>query len=365
MGVSVMQQLEAFAFWRQQLLAMPGGQELWGLSEVLEAKLMNQAPLYALADEKLDFYVEAPLLGRPQVDVSAQYFAEAFTGSNPFQGGPLTKEGDFFNYYATELAKLKPMLLTHCNLYLEADINDIASADEQAEGKNVATFINLSGDFVQELLPSVLSYRGRLKQLHPLCTLLETIKEWCEPWHFGFMESREIRPLRLVLILKQGLQALKMVLDCIDAPSIPAEGKELLKKIDALGIFKFMLDLDVLEDGSLGETIGVELIPQEAIFPATQQKLVATPLFASLCELLEEAHMADKRIEGLVNTIFAAPLDTCADTYIYSRISHFKLRWQLGEALPAKAYLQMRPVKRQSCLNEALGYEKIKLNEGK
>ena len=79
--------------------------------------------------------------------------------------------------------------------------------------------------------------------------------------------------------------------------------------------------------------------------------------FARLRELLEEACIADKRMEGLVNTIFAAPIS--ADTYIYSRISHFKLRWQAGEALPAKVYLQMRPVKRQSCINEALGYAKV------
>ena len=145
---------------------------------------------------------------------------------------------------------------------------------------------------MQELLPSVLGYRGRLGQLQPVRALLEKVKEWCEPWHFGFMESRDIRPLRLVLILKRGLQDLAKVLDCIDAPPIPREGRELLEKIDALGIFKFMLDLDVLEEGSLGEIVGVELIPQEAIFPATQQQLVATPAFASLCELLEEARIA-------------------------------------------------------------------------
>ena len=224
----------------------------------------------------------------------------------------------------------------------------------------MASFINLSGDFVQELLPSVLAYRGRLGQLQPVHALLEKIKEWCEPWHFGFMESRDIRPLRLVLILKQGLQDLAKVLECIDAPPIPREGRELLENIDALGIFKFMLDVDVLEDGSLGEIVGVELIPQEAIFPATQQQLVATPAFARLCELLEETRIADQRMEGLVNTIIAAPIS--ADTYIYSRISHFKLRWQAGEALPAKVYLQMRPVKRQSCINEAWGYEKVFLN---
>ena len=348
-----MQQLEAFAFWRRQLLAAPMGQQLWGLDKAVEAKLMNQAPLYALNGQKVDFYVEAPLCGQPQVDLSAQYFAEAFAKGNPLQRLDVEQEGAFFHFYAQELSQLKPELLRHCNLYLEADITD------EGEPK-VASFINLSGDFVEELLPSVLAYRGRLKHLQPVRALLEKVKEWCEPWHFGFMESRDIRPLRLVLILKQGLQDLPKVLDCIDAPPIPREGRELLEKIDALGIFKFMLDLDVLEEGSLGEIVGVELIPQEAIFPATQQQLVATPAFARLCELLEETRIADQRMEGLVNTIFAAPIS--ADTYIYSRISHFKLRWQAGEALPAKVYLQMRPVKRQSCINEALGYAKVFLN---
>lgn len=353
MGISAMQQLEAFAFWRRQLLAAPMGQQLWGLDKTVEAKLMNQAPLYALSGQKVDFYVEAPLCGQPQVDLSAQYFAEAFAEDNPLQGLKVEQEGDFFHFYAKALATSKRELLRHSNLYLEADITD------ESEPK-VASFINLSGDFVEVLLHSVLAYRGRLKQLPPVRTLLEKVQEWCEPWHFGFMESREIRPLRLVLILKQGLKDLPKVLDCIDAPPIPREGRELLEKIDALGIFKFMLDVDVLADGSLGEIVGVELIPQEAIFPATQQQLVATPAFARLRELLEEACIADKRMEGLVNTIIAAPIS--ADTYIYSRISHFKLRWQAGEALPAKFYLQMRPVQRQSCLNEALGYAKVLQN---
>lgn len=353
MSIGMRQQLEAFAYWRRQLVCAHGGQELWGLAGSTEAKLMNQAPLYALSKERLDFYLEAPLMGQTQVDLSAQYFAEAFAKRNPLQGLAVEQEGDFFHFYAQELAQFKPELLRHCNLYLEADI---ASEGEP----KVASFINLSGDFVQELLPSVLAYRGRLGQLQPVRALLEKIKEWCEPWHFGFMESRDIRPLRLVLILKQGLQGLPKVLECIDAPPIPKEGRELLENIDALGIFKFMLDLDVLEEGSLGETIGVELIPQEAIFPVTQQQLVATPAFARLRELLEEACVADQRMEGLVNTIIAAPIS--ADTYIYSRISHFKLRWQAGEALPAKVYLQMRPVKRQGCINEALGYAKVFLN---
>ena len=351
MSIGMRQQLEAFAYWRRQLVCAHGGQELWGLAASTEAKLMNQAPLYALGQKRVDFYMEAPLLGRTQVDLSAQYFAEAFAEGNPLQGLPVAQEGDFFHFYAKELATCKRQLLQHCNLYLEADIT--------AEGSpQVASFINLSGDFVQELLPSVLAYRGRLGQLQPVRALLEKVKEWCEPWHFGFMESRDIRPLRLVLILKQGLQDLAKVLECIDTPTIPREGRELLENIDALGIFKFMLDLDVLEDGSLGDTIGVELIFMDAIYPAIQQALVKSEGFAGLCKLLQGARVADQRMEGLPNTIMAAPVDTRADTYIYSRISHFKLRWQAGEALPAKVYLQMRPVQRQNCLNEALGYAK-------
>ena len=347
MGISAMQQLEAFAFWRRQLLAVPMGQQLWGLDKAVEAKLMNQAPLYALSGQKLDFYVEAPLMGPTQVDLSAQYFAEAFAERNPLQGLEVAQEGDFFHYYAKELARLKPALLRHCNLYLEADIT--------AEGEpKVASFINLSGDFVDELLMPVLAYKGHLKQAHFVTALLDNIKEWCQPWHFGFMESRETKPLRLVLILKQGLKNLDAVLECIGACDITPKGRELLAKIDALGIFNFMLDLDVLADASLGDTIGVELIPQEAIYPGTQRRLVQTKAYAELCRLLMEAGLADQRIEGLPNSIMAVPMST--DVYIYSRISHFKLRWRGGKAMPAKCYVQMRPVKRQSCLNEGLGY---------
>lgn len=353
MGISARQQLEAFAFWRRQLLAAPGGQELLGLAKAVEARLMNQAPLYALSGKKLDFYVEAPLCGQPQVDLSGQYFAEAFAEYNPLRRLDVAQEGDFFHFYAQELAQLKPELLRHCNLYLEADI--------ASEGESkVASFINLSGDFVQELLPSVLAYRGRLGQLQPVRALLEKVKECCEPWHFGFMESREERQLRLVLILKQGLADLEKIIAMVGAPSIPQKGLELLRKLDALGMFKYMLDVDVLQDGRVGEIIGIELITKNAIFPATQSAMTQSAEYAQLCKLLQAAGLADARIHSLKNTIIAAPIS--ADTYIYSRISHFKLRWQAGEALPAKVYLQMRPVQRQSCLNEALGYAKVLQN---
>ena len=172
------------------------------------------------------------------------------------------------------------------------------------------------------------------------------------------MESREEKSLRLVLLVKQGLKGLRKALASIGTPKLPSEGWELLAKIDELDIFDYILDLDVLADGSLGDTVGVELILQKAVFPASQRELVQSPKFARLCELLQEAQIADQRLAALPNSIIAAPMSTGADVYIYSRISHFKLRWRQGETMPAKVYVQLRPVQRQSCLNEALGYEK-------
>ena len=172
------------------------------------------------------------------------------------------------------------------------------------------------------------------------------------------MESREEKSLRLVLLVKQGLKDLQKALASIGTPKLPQEGWELLAKIDELQIFDYILDLDVLADGSLGDTVGVELILKKAVFPASQRELVQGPQFARLCELLQGAKLADQRLKALPNSIIAAPMSTGADVYIYSRISHFKLRWQQGKALPAKVYVQLRPVRRQSCLNEALGYEK-------
>ena len=147
---------------------------------------------------------------------------------------------------------------------------------------------------------------------------------------------------------------LQKALASIGTSKLPQEGWELLAKIDELQIFDYILDLDVLADGSLGDTIGVELILKKAVFPASQRELVQGPQFARLCELLQGAKLADQRVEALPNSIIAAPMPTGADVYIYSRISHFKLRWQQGKALPAKVYVQLRPVRRQSCLNEAL-----------
>lgn len=350
MSTNELQQLETFAYWKQRVTATEKGKTLWSLRPAVEAKLMNQAPLYALNGARVDFFAEATLNGTVQVDLSAQYAAEIFAKNNPLKGRSVEQEGDFFHYYAGELARLKPSLLKSCALYLEADISE--ETREQ-----VASFINLSGTIAEKLLPSVLAYRGWSDRYEQVTALLQRLKPWCEPWHFGFMESRREKPLRLVLILKNDLQNIAELLQLAGVLPLPVAGIELLQKIAELGIFSYMLDLDILPDGSIGSTVGIELLPKDAIWPARQRLLVTTSEYERFCKLLQQAGLADERLEALINSIFTAKN---ADVYIYSRISHFKLRWQKQQALPAKAYVQLHGEAVQSCLNEALGYVKVR-----
>lgn len=333
MRTSAWQQLEAFAFWHQQALSTPQGKALWGVDRTIEERLMNQAPLYVLDRQSVDFYAEAVLLGRPRVDLSAQYRADVFYEGNPLSGRSVGKEGDFFHYYAKELEKRKPALLLQCVLYLEADIGEGTSTD-------VSSFVNLSGDFVADLLPLLLKYRRRSMDIPFLLDQLQRVRPWGEPWHIGFMEAREEKPLRLVLLLHHGLSDIPVILQTLGAAPLPQEGWQLLEDIDQKQLHYYMLDLDIFPDGTVGHTIGVELLIKEAKWPWEQQDLMCSENYQTFIQQLQTAGLADQRIEGIAPAV--AENTFRENSVVYSRISHFKLRWQDGRALPAKVYVQIR-----------------------
>ena len=333
MRTSAWQQLEAFASWHKQTLSTREGKALWGVEGAIETRLMNQAPLYVLDRHSVDFYAEAVLLGPPRVDLSGQYRADVFHEGNPLAGRTVEKEGDFFHYYAGELGKRKPALLPQCMLYLEADIGVGTSTD-------VSSFVNLSGDFVEDLLPLLLKYRRRAMDIPLLLDQLKRVRPWGEPWHIGFMESREEKPLRLVLLLHHGLSDIPVILQHLGAASLPSDGWQLLEDIDKKHLFYYMLDLDVFPDGTMGSTIGVELLIKKAKWPKEQQELMATEAYRNFLQELQTASLSDQRIEGIAPAV--AENTFRENSIVYSRISHFKLRWQDGRALAAKVYVQIR-----------------------
>lgn len=110
-----------------------------------------------------------------------------------------------------------------------------------------------------------------------------------------------------------------------------------------IGVYRFMVDLDVLQDGSLGDMVGLEFTPFK-MMPAEQTMLMREPAYKQTVQLLKEWGVADERLDCLPRCIGAGPApDKFQEPYyMYSRLSHFKLRWQGEKLLPCKVYLQLK-----------------------
>lgn len=344
MGTSIVQQLEGFTYWRNLLKNAQSEGLFWAQSGAQEERVMQQAAEYALEGQEVDFYAELPLKGKSGLDLSAQYFATSFVLNNPLERRPVARQGDLFHSYASRLYALRPDLVNKCNLYLEAD----TSTNKESS----AAFINLSGDYVEDLLPQLLEEQGRPEQYKYVQELLVKTKEYCFPWHFGFMDSRKGRPFRLVLGLSKQLKNIPKVLELVKAPALQEKDLQLLEALEQLQLFAFTLDLDLLEDGKVGPTVGLELNFAEAMTCIDQAQIIQTKAFGQFLELLEKYGVADKRIADLGKTVFTKVLRD--DTFLYSRVSHFKLGWQQGKAKAAKIYLQMRVTTKQNTINDSL-----------
>lgn len=336
MSLSGWKQLECFAYWHACVVSAPHGELLWGLEPAGETKLMNVAPLYALDGEPVDWYAEVPLWGKRQVDLSAQYVGTSFYAGNPLAGRIVEKEGDFFHAYIQALAKEKESLVSLCRLYLEADVRE-------NQPVRISSFVNLAGDMIEKLLPSLLEWRGREPEVNPVRTWLKKVRPWCELWHMGFMNARKDHPLRLVLVLKQGLSNLSEILEKGGIPHGLQELWRFVRKASSPAMFDYMLDIDVFPDGTIGDTIGIECIPKGVIWPKDQKSWLETAGYEAFIESLQAEGYADDRVRAIPAAVFTQKLSE--HTTVHSRISHFKLRWKDGTPMAAKVYIQTRAMR--------------------
>lgn len=333
MSLSAWKQLEGFAFWHQKVLSIPFGKKLWGLTGPMEERLMNQAPLYIWDTESVDLYAEAVLDGIPQVDLSGQYRADAFLDGNPLAERATAKEGDFFHSYVKALALKNPKLPHISSVYLEADIREHMSP-------SLSSFVNLAGDRVWDLLPQLLGARGKTGISETVLSFLHHIEPWGGLWHLGFMDSRAEKPLRLVLLLHHGVSDIAEILHTGGREPLTKEAEKLLKEIEALGLFDYMLDLDIEADGHVGPVIGVELLPLGDVWPKVQQRWMQEEPYQIFQELLQKNGLADERIAAVKSSVLTEKLPD--RVWLYARLSHFKLRCQEGKGMPAKVYMQIR-----------------------
>ena len=104
-----------------------------------------------------------------------------------------------------------------------------------------------------------------------------------------------------------------------------------------------MFNIDIMEDGSLGDVIGLEIssIPTRIY---EQQRWMEGADVQYLNGLLKKWDIADARVDMIRDCIFHVGFQK-KDTQAFevtSGFSHFKLRWKKGRRFPAKVYLQVK-----------------------
>lgn len=300
-------------------------------------KQMHVAKAMAVKKGTTEFYAEAELLGEPGVDLITQYQASLFADGNNMYYPLLTKEGDIFVSFVNRLQAINPELLNNRYLYLEADL---------ASGKTTKTsmFISLSYE-LENILDDVLLEVGAGEYLPTLKRCLRCVAPTLVLLHLGFMRGRSEQALRVVLYARDSspeliMQALERLGP--EGERFALQIKERLLLADALNIFEYIIDLDILPDGSWGDIIGLELLLKDDTLER-QKVLFQSEAYKRLLQYFKAWKISDDRVDIVQNCVFAMPVtDPFNGAYfVHSRLSHFKLRWKKGVPMAAKAYLQL------------------------
>lgn len=311
--------------------------------------VVQAAEMYDNGQPFLFFFAEIPLLGAPGVDLSVEYNLSDFLQGNALADTPVAGQGEFLVNYARLLQEHQSELLEHCYTFLEAD-------SSKGKIQKVAQFINLPGNITSTCLAPVLAWKGMQERQAAIEKTLEALQPDLELWQLGFMESRKENPLRLDFhTTETGLEGLIVGAKRLGLKDFVQTAEPILKNIGCMELCDdYAFDVDILPDGSLGDTIGVELKPKE-LYPVLQKQQLQSKGFIRLKTVLKEQGMADERLELLPNCIFGEILNHPAMQafYVYSYLSHIKLVWKAGKPTAAKAYLEMRVVNRDFTINDS------------
>lgn len=311
--------------------------------------LLTTGASYSVQNAYVDYYAEVSLLGRAGIDLSAQYCMADFLQGNLLQESVLAEQGELFYRYAQLLQKRLPKVLPNCYCFLE---KDTATGDKN----QTAIFFNMTGKLVYELAAEVMGWLGYEERLQAVVNCLHSVQPELNLWHLGFMLSRPQAPIRLVLISDSlGAEGILKALDKLGKANQVQLMEPLLRTLESLQLFDFILDIDILPDGTLGNTVGLELV-LDPITPTRQHMAFATRDWKQALSLLQQKGQADERLLLLEQCLLSslAPDEEQEPYYMYSRLSHLKLRWQEQEQLPTKAYLHMKARAMQKCINDIM-----------
>lgn len=302
----------------------------------LTQRIARAAATYELKKGTIAYGAEAKLLGEPGIDLSVQYYAEDFLQENPLLNPYARIEGEHFCSYANALQQLLPHVVKRCKLYFEAD------TFTGTQNADYAAFYSIAGIAADQLLPQLLKEHHEEAKLPAIEKCRKLAAPDMELWLVGFMNSRQQHPLRLVFIASQSNAASLLNALAKLFPALPADMATKLQLLDELQLFTFMLNIDIMPDGSLGSSLGIDLV-LKTLQPSEQKQIAHSKAFKQFIKLLQDWQIADSRVNDLDKCIQVLQLKDPNLTYqLYSVYSHFKLTWKQGQLAPAKCYLGLK-----------------------
>ena len=275
------------------------------------------------------YFAECPLMGAPYFDLAVELRTKQAVMPGVLPKKTPAELKAFLERYYNSLPEEK--------IYLEYDLG---TGDDQ----KAALFVDAWQHQAEEVLEFFRREDLTAATKETLAVLQEKLSDGLQLKYIGRMFSREQQPLRLGMGARAGLepgQGWKVLKKWLRDCGFREQIQQMEKAVGTImleGWLQPVVSFDVFPDGSLGETIGLELAPAVNSYKEQQPMLLSKELQEFLKKLVR-LKMADERVCNLPACVFYAPLDSRSYEYLFSRIFHFKLRWNKEKSLPAKLYL--------------------------
>lgn len=325
----------AYLLWLKYLRSEAGARPLVGSFSEKQLRLAQSLDVYK---GRTAFYAEAELLGEPGVDLITAYKAYLFEKDRILVNPALAREEEGFRCFLNEMqAKYTPETWNRL-VYLESDLTS-------GSIERPSVFVSLNY-MMQDIMEAVVVKQGMASCYPALRRCLTAVDPTLKLISLGFMYGRYEPTMRVVLYALE-LKP-EAIMDSLKRLGVRGEAfatqiEPYLRAAAELDIFEYIVDLDLAQDGTIKDFVGLELLMKDDTV-IKQQHLFQTEAYAKLLQLLQDWHLADARANLIAGCVFAKDVtDPINGAYhVTSGLSHFKLRWKQENILPAKVYLLLQ-----------------------
>lgn len=325
----------AYLLWLKYLRNEVNARALIGNFSEKQLRLAQSLDVYK---GRTAFYAEAELLGEPGVDLITAYKAYLFEKDRVLVNPALAREEEGFRCFLKEMqAKYTPETWNRL-VYLESDLTS-----GSIERPSVFFSLNYMMDAIMEQIVAKQEMTSCYPALRQCLTAVEPTLKLIS---LGFMYGRQEPTMRVVLYAmnlnpESILVALKRLGKSGEIFATQIEAY--LKAASKLGLFEYIVDLDLAQDGSIKDFVGLELLMKDDTI-SKQLNLIKTETYVKLLDMLKAWDICDGRVDLVEKCIFSKNVtDPINGAYhVTSGLSHFKLRWNQGILMPAKVYLLMQ-----------------------